>query len=318
MKEDLIEEFFSLGGAYKNLNKMDTFEKKLKRSIKELEQEDLQLYEVLTLLKILKSEFENINFEQVRSMAYPILNRLQNKSADKWSLFDTRISVLMVIYTPTFEEAEKFSRKVLLVLNKFKADKRYTKLKLYLYSNMLIRAMKAKFFEINETAENKERLENLAELFEECSDEILEICELEEDELFKIFESMTNVRVALFNEKYKKLDELIDRVEKTGGKALYKYMKSAIYSYLSNAGTKITKELFAIMCGKNVRKMREKLDITIDELAILLGCSKAQITLLETGERPFYSHQLFIIAQRFGITMDELACGENYTKKAKV
>lgn len=69
--------------------------------------------------------------------------------------------------------------------------------------------------------------------------------------------------------------------------------------------------------GSNIRLLRENKDrMTQKELAILLGVSKATVSLYESDDRIPDANMLYKIADVFGVTMDGLMDrGDLYPKK---
>jgi transcriptional regulator with XRE-family HTH domain len=57
--------------------------------------------------------------------------------------------------------------------------------------------------------------------------------------------------------------------------------------------------------GKNIRKIREKRGITLQDLADKLGISKAQLSRLETGHRPIKTEMVVEIAELLSTPIGE-------------
>lgn len=70
--------------------------------------------------------------------------------------------------------------------------------------------------------------------------------------------------------------------------------------------------------GKRVKQLRKERGITQDELGIILGdkttgkpLSRGQISNLETGKRNFNIHQIKILADYFGVSIETLGFESN-------
>lgn len=76
---------------------------------------------------------------------------------------------------------------------------------------------------------------------------------------------------------------------------------------------RIQKTLDTREIGKRVKQLRKERGITQDELGIILGdkttgkpLSRGQVSNLETGKRNFNIHQIKVLADYFGISIETL------------
>ena len=76
---------------------------------------------------------------------------------------------------------------------------------------------------------------------------------------------------------------------------------------------RLQKSLDTIEIGRRVRQLRKERGITQDELGIVLGdkttgkpLSRGQVSNLETGKRNFNIHQIKVLADYFGISIETL------------
>lgn len=65
------------------------------------------------------------------------------------------------------------------------------------------------------------------------------------------------------------------------------------------------------MLGKNIRTLRKKRNLSIDELSQLIGISPSFLGLIERGQRGLSIDNLCRICNMFNIQLDELIYGEN-------
>lgn len=84
---------------------------------------------------------------------------------------------------------------------------------------------------------------------------------------------------------------------------------------------RIQKSLDTRLIGERVRQLRKARGVTQDELGDALGdkmnskpLSRGQISNLETGKRNFNIHQLKILADLFGVSMETLGVESNEIK----
>lgn len=73
--------------------------------------------------------------------------------------------------------------------------------------------------------------------------------------------------------------------------------------------------------GERVKQLRKSRNITQDELGVVLGdrqtgkpLSRGQISNLETGKRNFNIHQIKILADYFGVSIETLGCESDQIK----
>lgn len=71
--------------------------------------------------------------------------------------------------------------------------------------------------------------------------------------------------------------------------------------------TKIQKSFDTKEVGKRIKQLRKARSMRQDELGEILGnLSRSQVSNLETGRRNFNLHQIKLLADYFGVTLDTL------------
>ena len=71
--------------------------------------------------------------------------------------------------------------------------------------------------------------------------------------------------------------------------------------------TKIQKSFDTKEVGNKIRQLRKSRSMRQDELGVVLGnLSRSQVSNLETGRRNFNLHQIKLLADFFGVTLDTL------------
>ena len=310
----LLEAFFELRGNFKNFDKAEILEKKLKKYLEE--KDDVHISYALTMLKIYVEELKFNDFEEACNLASPIIKTLSNTSISKLELYDIRFGQAIIVWTNTFEEAVILSKKMLSALKKYIEHELYYKIELGTNLNMSERLLKADFYEID-AGEEPERSKKVEEAFREIVDNITAICECEvRKEELRPYKLMTLIREATFNRDFKNADKYLNLLKETDEKALYKAMKSATITYSANVDIGITKAQLNARCGLNMRILRERLGLTVGEVADLLGYSESHISSMERGERTITSFQLYKIANRFNLTVNDFCYDIIDNKKA--
>lgn len=70
--------------------------------------------------------------------------------------------------------------------------------------------------------------------------------------------------------------------------------------------------------GTNVRKLRDRLGLSQDQLAELSGVSREQISRIENGKKKIISTSLHKIADAAGINVRQLMAGLDNSEKIKI
>ncbi|MCL1925146.1 MAG: helix-turn-helix transcriptional regulator [Defluviitaleaceae bacterium] len=306
MKDELFNEFFSLGGNHKSLPKVRAFQNKLSKYIEKLEKEDLQLIHLLIMSQIELEALNDRNFDKISETAKPIIEKLTYKSISKWNLYDIRLTQYAVGYTFNFEEAEILFSQAFAALNKYLKHELYVKIKLAIHMNILIRLLRAYFFEID-IRSHISRFQKLEKLFIENVSSALAICESSAEE-FKIYETAILIRKHIFEREFEEIDPLLEEL-KDMNRDIYKAVKDEVKFYFSSAGSSITKNQFAILVGSNVRQLRELKGISLEEVAYVLDCTVSHLSSLESGDKSFYGYQLFKIAHKLDVSIEEIYKG---------
>jgi transcriptional regulator with XRE-family HTH domain len=301
MRDELLKEFFALGGNYKNFDKAKDLEKRINSYLEE-RPNDLHILDVSRLFRVYTTEFELEDFEGACKLAFPIIKRLLNLSISKWELYDIRIAQYVVTWTYSFEEAVTLSKKALSALRKYVKHELYCKLELSIYLNSTVRLLKADYYEVDQNRE-VERSKDLEKTFNECTDNILALCEAEREE-FKIYKIMTLIRIALFKRDFKTANKQLKGL-KVLDKDLHKAMKTSITAYSANTDFINSSNQLNVICGMNMRIAREARDLTMADIADLLSYSEANIGSMERGETPVTIYSLYKLAKSYDLTVND-------------
>ncbi|MEJ5359897.1 MAG: helix-turn-helix transcriptional regulator [Desulfobacterales bacterium] len=66
---------------------------------------------------------------------------------------------------------------------------------------------------------------------------------------------------------------------------------------------------------ENLRRIRKMRGLTLDQLERLTGISKAQLSMLENGKRPFTQKVLSAILDELGFDFSDIFCGCAFHKR---
>jgi transcriptional regulator with XRE-family HTH domain len=310
-KDELLEEFFALGGNYKNFEKAKDLENRINNYLEEFP-DDIHILDVSRLFKVYVTEFEAEDFEGACRLASPVVKRLSNLAIYRWELYDIRIVTIVLTWTKDFEEAIILWKKTLSALKKYIEHELYFKIEVVININLIERLLKADYYEINPNVE-MERSNNIEKTFEECSDNNLALCEAKKEE-FKVYKIITLIRIALFKRDFKGANKQLKRL-KDLDKDLHKVMKGSITLYSANVEFINSSNQLSIICGMNMRISRENRGLTIADIAELLNYSDSHVNAMERGENAISLFSLYELAKSYGLTIDDFCYGVIKDKK---
>ncbi|MCL2611328.1 MAG: helix-turn-helix transcriptional regulator [Defluviitaleaceae bacterium] len=319
-RNDLLERFCDLGG---NLNSSgeEALEKDINHYFKSIGESDAQLLDILRLLKIFKLGRELNYFDftykiiEIYRIAKPIIQRLKYINVDNWDVHDLRIAQFAIGYAETIEEADELCQKVLIALKKrMKGEPTYKRAKFHYHMNMLSRALKAEFFEIDPIQE-EERFKQAQDIFEHHLNEALKISNKDKDLL--LHELAINIRAATMDRNSKEVMKNLDAIKEIeGADKVYDIMREELAEYSFHPGFDLTEKHFAIALGVRMKKLRLRLGITREQLAERLGYSSASnISSIERGETNLPGFKIAKVADIFGVKIDELCYGTDGRRK---
>jgi len=310
-KDTLLEQFFKLGGDYKNHDKLQSLESKLIDYSKlPKNKNDKEISDVLTLLQIYKIEGATLYnlFETSCELALPIVKRLCNLKIEEWNIHNIKIAQIVLFWTKTFEDAIELSKKVLAAFKMHIDYEIYYKTEVCIHSNVMNRLLRVDFIEINHYEEG-DLHEKVKVSFNEHLDFVLAICRSRGVELRK-YELMALIRKGLLDRDSQAIVENLSLLREED-KELHRAMKDSVISYSTYVGFDMSEEQFDTLCGANIRYYREKIGMPKETLAEAINMSVSHLTNLENGNKFIKLHTAMAIARRFGITIDDLYYGPN-------
>lgn len=166
---------------------------------------------------------------------------------------------------------------------------------------MTSRLLRARFYE-NDTPES---YEDLSALFSKYINLIMPLCE---NENFIDIGAMARVREGIFYKDIDLINNTFKFLKEEGKWNLYKILQDEFREYKYYVEfDKISKRQFNEIIGKNVRKLRNGLDMSMNDFAEILGLTVATISLIERGERAITSYSIFKLSEAL-----ELPIGDFY------
>lgn len=277
-----------------------------------------RFFDILGMLEIHSAEsdfsiFDYVSkFQRTYQIAEPTVRRLLYLKEERFNSLDLTLSQMALPFTKTVEEAKELCLKAFIVLNKFEVDKPdYKKNKFICHINMMDRALKAHFFEVEGS-----EAEIVKVIFEKHLKEALAICK-ETDDIDLISETLIKVRAAAMERDSEKVVEHLEVMKKIKApRRFYDSAREEISEYSSDLGFTLTEKQFSIAVGDRIRKLRERLGIELIDLGEKLGyTSESTISSIERGEINLPGYKLFVIADLFGVTVGELCYGVSDRRK---
>jgi transcriptional regulator with XRE-family HTH domain len=304
-KDEIFFKFSEIGGNYKNQAEAKLLSKDINSYIQNSKEIDVHILAVRTLLELFEEEFNLVNFsdfERACKISFLVVERLLNLPISQWDLYDITIAQFALTWTTEFEKSKELANNTLFALEKHIDNKGYSKVKLAVRFNLSARLLKADFMEID-AGEELERSLRLDEDFNNNMNAAMPICEnnLEEFEKYKV---ALQIRSALFDREYNLVDDYLVKLKMISDKDFYKVILDSVKPYFVYADTSITEKQLRTIVGSKLRELRNKNNITAEEIGKILGYKIAHITAVERGERGLSLHQLYKIACRYEVKVD--------------
>jgi len=125
---------------------------------------------------------------------------------------------------------------------------------------------------------------------------------------------MILIRIALFDRDSESAIEALEKL-KDLDKSLYDSMKKEVIKYSPHFGSDITQKQRSMMIGENIRAIRKRLGLSVEEFEKRLNFREGCISFIERGDRNAPVHKLLKICDVFDISPNELFWGVEGKKK---
>jgi transcriptional regulator with XRE-family HTH domain len=299
VKEELLKEFFAIGGNYKP-DESKTVEDKLNDYIKNYG-DDIKIIDLLRLSQTAEIERQNGNFEEGCELIAPTLKRLASSTElDKW---DIRILSSAITHVYDFKDIQtQFEKKFLAGLEKHYSNKpEYDIIKRAFSFNTSSRLLKARFIEMDNVLEPTKKL---LDMFETHINILLDMFKDKKESL--VLEAVTLIRKGTFYNDSSLVDNGFKILKDNGEKEIYSMLKRECLSYQTYVDATTSKQKTDATVGGNIRKERLARGMTQEQLADSLNMDPGAISHIELGKRGATINVLLRMAKVFGISLEVL------------
>ena len=275
-REVLIDDFLTLHGNH-DIKKLNQLIEEIQAYLS-VNESDVKLGYILRVLQILKIDRQCDRFKQCCEIAEPILNEL--KDTNTWDSLTLNIFCSVINYSSSYMDAHNLAQKVFDILPDYK-DGSYIKQMLCI--NMTSRLLLAKYKDISPRNQDLGQVKELREIFSNYLQQAIDFCEKHNETLFK---KGLAVRKALFDFNcdavFAGFEEIV-REKGREAKEFLKLVQAESMEYLFQLLSSLTSEQRHIVVGFQIRRRREELRWTTEDLADALNTNPSYINQLERG-----------------------------------
>ena len=295
-KYRLLKSLFKLGISY-NESHNDNVRKELLNYL-EVNGSDCHIEDGLRILDTWREENSTNDFDACCRIAEPIFDRLLSGDVT-WEYFDIRILAAVIDYAGTCVEVCNLAEKILVKLEDHSHEERYPFIKLAVYMNSSLRLLRGKYFE----SENLIPSEELEKLFSDCIEKALSAWE---EMGLEVQKALMQVRKGLFYRKSDLVNHGLYRLKELGEHELYRMTEADAeeYEYEFFKSIQISKFQFSRIVGANIRKKRKELGFTIAQVSEITDIGPSHLSIIEIGQKPATSYDLFKLGELFGVSTD--------------
>jgi len=297
--ENVMEEFFAFRQT-ENVVKTQTLMKKLEKYLNTIESDKSQVLDAIRILKMYISELELDNFQASHYIVAPIIERLEYTK--NWTFDDIRLASIIAGFGIDYATTHLFAQKIVTAM-KSNPEKFDTWQPLTIYINAQNRLLYAKFCELDYTQNTPEIIE-ISTLFDQYTHLALEICSNHEQlEMYKV---IMQIRSDIFHRNLTAVDDGLETLRDIN-KDVYTAICRDISIYNKYAGVDITRLQLQVQVGLQLRKLREKANLSQDEMSDIIGLSGASaIVHIECGKQAPHIHSLFLLVKKMNINIHQL------------
>jgi len=288
-KETLIKEFLSVKGSYgsvtvANLSHATKVEYIMDRMAQYLARKgtDAEVNSMRYALDAVLECYHTNYMEECIKLSRRIFGRLAKKK--KWSFLDIRILSYVICYAKTFAHSVDYAKKALIVLDsEFANEEDYLKVRFAIQFNLIPRIIRAKF-SIGIKDWHEAEPAEIDEAFNFFMPSVLEACEdydLHEQSLVAL------VREGLYYRNYAQVEANVQFIKTLSGNkvhgCLYSVIRDEVLEYHYPVNTR-NEAQFNFMVGYHIRKLRETLGLSCQELAHRISFDQFLIEKIECGK----------------------------------
>jgi len=299
-KQVLIDELFVFKGG-RNAKKLEALINRTEALANVLSVPDLELNNILLVLRVRKENMLSGDFVKCRDLATPVFEWLRGKIA--WSYLECHIFSMMVSYTTTYTLAYTLAEKAVETLTSVHAhEKRYTAVIYSIYGNMTYRLLRAKYYDLKDPATPKSAKAEVEKLFTHYMKLVSTAARKSN---FQVYLTVLEVREALFHNDSEALTYGLQALKQTGDKEWYKTTCDEILEYIVNLDS-VPTSIHNLYIGRNVRRYRKRLGLSAQQLANALDTNVSVVYECESGRRGVSRTRLYEIAKILKVDISKL------------
>jgi len=316
-KDEVLQLFFDVRDNW-DYDKIREAKEELEAFIEaygEFEPNIYQVKEALNALTIWQIErypgyilSNSSKFEKCYKLADVTYKRLSKK--EEWELFDFRLLLRIIGYRKTFQECHLYLNDALEKLESYSDREEYIGIKIGFHMNILPRLLRGKYFDLSwinreaieeqEPGKSKEIEKEIEDIFLIHCNKVIELCEQGN---FKIFKAFATVRKGILLEDNKLMGEGFSVLEKAGEHELCKVCQDEIDEYgLFYTGLTTSTRQFNAVVGSNIKKIRKASNMTMDEVAKVLGIKSEEVKEMELGGKTISFFDLVKLSETFKVS----------------
>jgi len=310
VKEMLIDEFLAFR-SFHDVKQIDEFIKLIKPLISENNETNDELKYLLLVMKAAREDCISSDFAKCRKIASPIFKWLTAKKDLEY--FEIIILYTVLPHAPTYKLADELAQNAIRVLkSKYAYVKKQKPIIYTIYTNMTLRLVRARYFDMKNPAKQNDELQEIEVLFSQYMKLIKAVCA--EKNLYAL-STVLDVRKALFEGDCEGIVSGLDKLDEAQEKEWLKTTRDEVVEYLSQLNTKLTTKLRDLLIGKRIQTRRNVIGITTIELADHIGEDEKTICEYERGGKGIRESQLYEIAEALNTDVAFLV-GDNDTATA--
>ena len=294
---ELLDQFFSLGGntdlvAFRNI------ERQLLTFIRE-NVSDRQIEDVLKLIQFQNALRISYDFERHCYIIKSVIDRLS--TSDEWDFYDLRILAATRLCSEDVHISQELLEKSIAILDSTYKDKPfYVGAKLAFTINYSV-TLTQQYCHYYDDEKLRKHIETLFKKYIEIA---LQITAKDKNQV--INHAVSTVRKGIFYENEKLLNKGLATLKAEGATEIHKLLVGELEEFNYLMHNNIANTPFNVKLAENLRKLRKKRGLTLEQLASLTDIPNQTLSQLERVDRTASGLHVYKLAEFFGITEREL------------
>ena len=291
-KRKFLEKVISIG-INDDVGYLQTLVKDLKIFLYEYcSGKDRDISEAILIAEALTLKHEENYQEGATEIVSPIINRLE--TVKKWNDIDISYLSIIVGFAESPDQVINLVERMLEY-----SDSAYDNFKITTLCNSALFLLRAKF-------KQKVDFEKLTEAFNKYTKLGLDLCSKSGDRKYNLIDRhIFLIRQSLFEFDEDSIRESLAALRKEKEYEVVKILTKEIEEYKSYKNKTLQKINVDEKVGQNLRKVRKKRKLTVDEVADYLGVSKSYVSHFEKGTRNIPVTHIDELAELLDVSIDE-------------